>query len=445
MTAIRSVAAAVLAGAVLIAAACTSMSSGVVPTSVGPKTTPPAPTSPDPSPSPVATGSGSAMAALHTLCTLPKLTAGPPARQHGPVPPFVQIVERIAAAHRGLDFLHDVPVSVDTDAELDARLGSILDASISEDQLARRTRAWRTIGVIPPEADLSDAIHTYYRGRVLGFYVPETGELVSIGSDADPSLVDGVVLAHELTHALDDQHFGLVRVDRLSATCRDELSAAALGAVEGSAQFFAISAIPDLRPVATGTNPAGGGGNLEGVPPFVQALEQWPYAAGTAFIRHRYEQGGTSAVDQVIRHLPVSTEQILHPQRYPNDTPQPLDVPDLSSALGPGWRDLDVMEIGEAWLQMALALRIHGPVLGRATPGWDGSIYRAWTDGRGTAVLLRTVWDTPADAAEFAQAMRQWIGEGSGRDAVVPWGRVGVDVAFASDSPTLEALVAAVD
>jgi hypothetical protein len=431
----------------LTAAACTGGSSAVVVTATpaAPVTTAPPPTSPDPSPSPAPTGSGSALSALHALCTLPKLQVGPPAEQHGPVPPFVQVVEKIAADHRGLKFLHDVPVDVGTDAQLDARLGSILDASISEDQLARRTRAWRTIGVIPPEADLSDAIHAYYRGQVLGFYVPETGELVATGSNADPSLVDGVVLAHELTHALDDQHFGLVRVDRLAATCRDERSAAALGAVEGSAQFFSISAIPDLRPIATGPDPAMGGGSLDAVPPFVQRLQQWPYTAGTAFIQARYSDGGTPAVNEALRHLPVSTEQILHPERYPNDTPQPLDVPDLADALGPGWHDLDVMEVGEAWLQMALALRLEGPVLQRATPGWDGGIYRAWGDGGRTAVLLRTAWDTPGDAREFAQSMWQWTDAGSAPAEVLPRGEAGVDVAFATDPATLEALVAAVD
>jgi hypothetical protein len=177
----------------------------------------------------------------------------------------------------------------------------------------------------------------------------------------------------------------------------------------------------------------------------VQALQQWPYTAGTAFIQARYSDGGTTAVNEALRHLPVSTEQILHPERYPNDTPQPLDVPDLSASLGPGWHDLDVMEVGEAWLQMALALRIDGPVFERSTPGWDGGIYRAWTDGRQTAVVLRTVWDTPGDAREFAQAMRQWTEAGSSHAEVLPRGGDGVDVAFATDPATLEALAAAVD
>jgi hypothetical protein len=407
---------------------------------------PPAPTAAPPSAigaslSPVDTGARSAMAALHELCTLPKVHQESPATQHGPEPAFVQAVERVAAAHRGLDFLHDVPVDVGTDAHLDARLARIVDTSISPEQLHRRTLAWRTIGVIPPDADLARALRAYYTGQVLGFYVPETGELVYTGSDADPSLVEAVVLDHELTHALDDQHFDLVRVDRLGSHCRDERSMAALGAVEGSAQYFATTAIADLRPIANGTEPGDvGGGTSPDVPPFFQELLQWPYVAGTRFIQTRFQDGGTEAVDEALRHLPVSTEQILYPQRYPDDTPQPLDVPDLSRALGPGWRDLDVMEVGEAWLQLALSLRIDGVLLDRSTPGWDGGIYRAWTDGHRVAVLLRTVWDTSGDADEFAAAMRAWIGEGSGPAEVKQPDALHVEAAFASDQRLVDLL-----
>jgi hypothetical protein len=408
-----------------------------------PSTATPA-TSAAPAHSPVASSGGSTLRALHRLCTVPDLVVGPAARQHGPVPPFVQVVERIAESHRGLEFLHPVPVDMATDAELDARLGEILEASISPEQLTRRTQAWRTIGVIPADADLERAIRSYYRGQVLGFYVPETGELVSTGGDADPGLVDGVVLAHELTHALDDQHFDLVRVDRLAAECRDERSMAALGAVEGSAQYFATSAIPDLQPVADAPAVGDvGGGTPQDVPTFVQGLQQWPYSAGTTFIQRRYAAGGTEAVNEAIRNLPVSTEQILHPERYPSDTPQRVDVPDLSEVLGSGWHDLDVMEVGEAWLQLALSLRIDGEVLDRATPGWDGGVYRAWTDGDHTAVLLRTAWDTSADAAEFAAAMRGWTGEGSAAAEVLSPEATTVDTLFASDADTLASLTRA--
>jgi DNA-directed RNA polymerase specialized sigma24 family protein len=77
----------------------------------------------------------------------------------------------------------------------------------------------------------------------------------------------------------------------------------------------------------------------------------------------------------------------------------------------------------------------------RASTGWDGGIYRAWTDGSHTAVVLRTVWDTPDDAQEFADAMKKWIGNGTAfvHDPV----GARVDVGFASDCATLGVLESA--
>ena len=124
-----------------------------------------------------------------------------------------------------------------------------------------------------------------------------------------------------------------------------------------------------------------------------------------AFIQDLDDRGGTALVNRALTTFPVSTEQIIHPERWPNDTPQPVDVPDLGPALGAGWRDLDVMTVGEVWLQLMLELRLDADDAGRAATGWDGGLYRAWTDGSRTAVVLRTVWDSPEDAQEFADAM----------------------------------------
>jgi hypothetical protein len=381
---------------------------------------------------------------MRRLCTLPPLPAGPPVRQRGAVPSFVRTLQGITEEHRGLAFLRDVPVDVVDDVALDARVADALDATVSDEQLGRRTLAWRTIGVIPSDADLASAIRKQYEAGVLGFYIPETGELVVGGSLEEPTLLDGVVLVHELTHALDDQHFELVRVDRLAARCRDERFAAALGLVEGSAQYVAGAAVTDLQPIVgdLGTDDAGAQVPA-GVPPFVQALQAWPYTAGPEFVRALVDAGGAHAVDVPMRDLPVSTEQILHPDRYPGDVPTQLDVPDVSAALGAGWRDVDVMEVGEAWLQLALELRVEGDLLDRAAPGWDGGIYRAWADGDRVAVWLRTAWDSPGEAEEFAAAMRAWIAAGSGTAEVASVAGTEVGVAFASDDATLETLLSA--
>jgi hypothetical protein len=148
-------------------------------------------------------------------------------------------------------------------------------------------------------------------------------------------------------------------------------------------------------------------------------------------------------VNAALREFPPSTEQIIHPERFPDDRPVAVDVPDLRPALGDGWRDLDVMDTGEEWLRAALDLQV--PADGaEAAEGWGGAQYRAWTDGTHVAVVLQTAWDTPKDATEFLGTMREWMG--GRRDAAV--GGVageptGVVALFGSDAATLHRLEAA--
>ena len=98
--------------------------------------------------------------------------------------------------------------------------------------------------------------------------------------------------------------------------------------------------------------------------------------------------------------------------------------------------------MGEAWLSLALSLRLDAADAADAAAGWDGGLYRAWTNGDAVAVVLRTVWDSPEDAAAFAEAMTSWIAASpDGQAAVVlPVQGDAVQVHLASDAATLEAL-----
>ena len=287
--------------------------------------------------------------------------------------------------------------------------------------------------MIPAGTSIRDALLAFQTGQVVGFYNPANGKLVYIG-DTELSLTERFILAHELTHAIDDQHFGLGRIDPIAARCDDEAFAAALGAVEGSAQFFATQVIMRFPQEATGVGGGGDDGSLEGVPEFIVNLELWPYTAGLAFIQRLQEEGGTERVNQALRTFPVSTEQIIHPERWPNDVPQPVDVPDLGPGLGAGWTDLDVMTVGELWIQLMLDLRLSGDQASAAAAGWDGGLYRAWADGSRTAVVLRTEWDSPGDASEFVAAMNEWATDSpEGSISVQAPNGTTVDVFFGSD------------
>jgi hypothetical protein len=365
----------------------------------------------------------------------------------GDTPSEITAVEREVEAVRALTYLRPVAVEAVTDSEMDAKLDKVFEASYPEDFYARRTAAWRTIGVVGPDDDLRESLHAFLTGQVVGFYDQETGELVYLGS-GDIDMTERFVLAHELTHALDDQHFDLERLNSIAARCRDEQGLAALGVVEGSAQYFATQvliqypslnvadALAMLAQLAADPRVPG----AARVPPFVQALQSWPYEAGQVFVTELVARGGTGAVDDALRAYPVSTEQVLHPEKYPTDVPTPVDVPDLSPWLGRGFADLDVMQVGEEWLRAMLRLRLDGGAADAAAAGWDGGIYRAWSDGTDVAVAMSTAWDSPQDADEFAQAATSWLDAGPGSGRVLHMAPQGIDVMFASTPGLLDSL-----
>jgi hypothetical protein len=399
-------------------------------------------------PSPAAAGPGSAFEAARRLCRVPRpdLDAPSDVPAEGPTPPVIADVMEQVEALRGFGYSSPVVAEPVTQAEIASDLTRYADIAYPKEQMARRSLAWETIGVIPDGTGLREVYEEYGSTQVIGYYDTLTGTLKFIGTD-DPTPLERLTLAHELTHAIDDQRFGLEKLDLLAAECRDEEFAAAVGLVEGNATFFMLrwaqTYLTVEEQVQLGIDavlqevPSGD------IPPFVLRLQSWSYEQGLAFVTALAAEGGVEAIDEALRDPPVSTEQVIHPDRYRKDDPTSVDVADLAERLGRGWEDLDVMTIGEAWLRVALGLRLDATQAADAAAGWDGGTYRAWTDGDDVAVVLSTVWDSEADASAFATAMIAWLDEGPDLGAVEGPHGTRVDVLFASDAAALEALEAA--
>jgi hypothetical protein len=351
--------------------------------------------------------------AIDRSCVAPSVPGGTPAS--GSLPPDLDAIAHQVEVARGHSYVTPPAAEAITDHEMDRRLAQSFAAYYPRQQYDRRTVAWRTIGVIGPRDDLYRAYRTFFKGQVVGFYDPETGELVYLGS-GDLGFAERFTLAHELTHALDDQVFDLKRLDRLMATCQDERAEAALGLVEGSAQYFAAVTVAQDPQIDLSDLLSTLADSLEsqappaGVPPFIDALELWPYLDGERFVATLAAGGGTGAVDAAFRRFPASTEQVIHADRFPSDRPRSVSIPDLTPELGPGWGDLDAMTVGEEWLRAMLGLRLDEQRAADAAAGWDGGGYRAFSDGRHVLVVLRTAWDDPSEAQGFADALHSWSG-----------------------------------
>jgi hypothetical protein len=362
-----------------------------------------------PIPHVVAGGAPTLQAAIAKLCVSHPATGGKPAT--GTLPPDLVSIAKAVEQARGHTYAHYPPATEVSNTEMDARLLKNFRHTTSRLADDRRTVAWRTIGVIGPDDDLYRAYRAFTTGQVVGYYDPETGDLVYLGSGS-PGFGERFTLAHELSHALDDQTFDLTRLDPLTAHCQDERAQAALGLVEGSAQYFAAVAMAqnpsiDLNDILQAiAQSADSGTPPPGVPQFVYDQQLWPYTGGQSFVASLAASGGTAAVDDAFEHFPMSTEQVIDPSAYPSDRPTAVSIPDLTGELGANWGDLDAMTIGEEWLRGMLALR--DGVSADAATGWDGGGYRAWSNGHDVVVVLRTDWDQPDQATTFASALQGW-------------------------------------
>jgi hypothetical protein len=391
------------------------------------------------SPTPSTAPSGSIpLGPRSKLCQYPKPHESPPPTSAPSLPAAVRQVADQVTQVRNLRWVH----SVDPEAVSQQKVGELLQSLVQEtlppQQLARETRSWTTIGALPPGSSIRDALLAYDSSEVVGFYDTLSHRLVFSGT-TDPTPYQRYVLSHELTHALDDQRFDLSREDALAYRCADEPLAASTALAEGDAvytsgawaqRFLSGDEIDRLQQESSAFPPP-----PSSIPPFVQSLQVFPYPNGLAFVRALVDRGGEGAVDAAFRDPPVSTEQILHPEKYPSDVPVPVTVA-KPAGLGDHWKLIDQMEVGEAWLKLLLQLRLSEGQAASAAAGWGGAEYATWTDGAHVVVVMETVWDTEQDAEEFATAMRSFVGT---NPATVTLEGKTVSVTFASDEASLQA------
>jgi hypothetical protein len=357
-------------------------------------------------------------------------TAGGPANQAPSTPttrapaatpagPGVRAVQRDVAELRELEFERRVPVTVESPDKLARRLLRVLASETDEDELRRQGRAMELLGELPAGTDLPRLLNRVQAESVLGFYVPgrrpPKGALyVRSSRGLDPYAK--IILAHELTHAVTDQRFDLTRADRLAAaTAREDELAAYSALVEGDAtltmqRYLAERLTPAEQADAGLVASTQRTPERDAAPAVIRESMLFPYEAGLRFVRALYAQGGWDAVNRAYRDPPASTEQLLHPERYlgNRDQPEQVTVADLSGRLGPGWRPAAEFGFGEFDARLLLQGELPVTAAETAAEGWDGGRVRTFQRGSRTALALRTVWDSAAEATQFCGAMRNW-------------------------------------
>lgn len=387
----------------------------------------------------------------------PSPTTGPsPSAPGTPLPSaeaarIYDAIEDQVLAIRGLD-----PVAVARETIDAATLQEMNASSFDEDNppeyVAGTERLYKALGLIDEDLALRSLFLDLIDSQVAGFYRPDRETLYVVSRSGAINGADKITFAHEYDHALQDANFPGVFDEQADLLDQTDRAMARAAIYEGDATLLmSLWAIANLSPeefqdvIAAGSDPESTA-VLARTPPILVESLLFPYNAGASFIQPRQIAAGWAGVDDLYAELPASTEQILHADKYdagedPVEVAVPID--DLVAGLGSGWSVTIQDTFGEfqtgVWLRESGVPNVDAMA---AAAGWGGDRL-AVLDGPNDAwaVILRTAWDSDADAAEFETAAGTAVEAAGGPAAVLPgsggktrWFLVGSDADVLADA-----------
>lgn len=357
----------------------------------------------------IAAGCSSGSARPHAHTTPTSHTSPSTSTYGGTVPLSVAIprIEAFVEAERGLKFKHPVKVTLLSPQKFVAKLKSLQGKDDAKD--AERLRAtFSALGLIPASTDLLKAFRSAYDQGTIGFYDFKSRQLYVRGTKATPGVQ--AVLSHELTHALDDQWFGLDR-PKLDKS-NQELGLAFTALSEGDAERtrLAYEAKLSAADKAAATKEENSGGTPK-VPDIVLQIIGFPYAAGPDFVNAVVAHGGLSALDAAYRKPPVSSEQILIPSRYfSHDNPKRVAYPRADGSI------IDKGDLGLIGLFLTLAQQVGQSDAATGVRGWGGDEFVVWKASAGRYCLRDSVVMDDADStAALHTALAAWSAKSNGK------------------------------
>lgn len=343
-------------------------------------------------------------------------------------PDKLQEIKAAVARLRGLPFKADVAVEVKNSAEMRRAFESDLEQDYGDEKLRNVALAYAKLGLLPKGTDLKKSLVDFATAEVAAYYDPRAKKLVmpqSMNTGAAISTAQFVarrdfagemVLAHELTHALQDQHFSLEA--RLGPSGNDDADLAFRALTEGDATLSGwayLSGRVELKALERMSQGTQQGANdarsLVDVPPAIVEETMFQYTGGVAFVFRLLRERDWAAVNRIYAAPPLSTEQVLHPEKYFShpDPPTKIRLDNLPALFSPDWKELENNVLGELMVQVLFKQFFSENEAKTAAEGWDGDRFVAFRRGDEVAFVWASVWDSEQDAEEFEQGYRRIV------------------------------------
>lgn len=357
----------------------------------------------------------------------------------------------LSSAQEGLNFVSNVrklkfkttpEVKVVSREEIRTGIKRKMEKYYSREKLETRQKLLIRLGLIPRSEDyarrildlVSEQVAGYYDSEEKKIYIPDTvlGEIA-------PGL-PSITVMHEQVHALQDQYFDLAKVEDVMLAQNEDTSRAMQSIIEGEATVLMYDAFfrsfkGFSANLGLDTGKAGTGMDMSSLRTFI--LESmlavskhlktdegksavfvedmlFPYFWGGSFIQHLVNTKGWQAVDEIYSDMPVSSEQIMHPEKYyiVRDKPMKVDFPDIAPSIGGGWTLLTEETLGEFDFYLMSKAFLDELSSKMLSEGWGGDRFRLYEEPASGKVIFISLskWDSEKDADEFFNMYKKIIG-----------------------------------
>jgi hypothetical protein len=329
-------------------------------------------------------------------------------------------IGRTVEEDRGLEALEEVEFRFLTRDELREHVAEGYAEEPEEEKHADRDLLV-LLGLMEPEVDLEETLVDLDTGRIAGFYDTDDKVFYVVAEEDEKLTVqEELTFAHEYTHALQDQHYGLTNIDDEQGL-NDDQRMAFRSLIEGEAtqvtlDYFGqhLTALEQVTVFEVEAEVQASAEDADEAPRILTIIRTFPYDAGLEFVRTVAPGGYWPAIEPVYKDLPSSTEQVMHPEKYADerDDPQAVTLPAAFSGLDDDWQELDNDVMGEFFTREFLVEQVAPDLAAIAAAGWDGDRYALLEnrdDGRDLFVW-KTVWDSVEEAREFVLVYRVAVG-----------------------------------
>ena len=346
-----------------------------------------------------------------------------------------QIQEQVSNL-RGLDLKDPLDRAMMTTDELKDVVTNDFFVDYPPEEAALDSDFLSVLGLVEPGFDLLQFYKDLYSEQVAGYYDSETKEMYVIADEGFGGL-ERMTYAHEFTHVLQDQTYDMengLMVNEDYCDQASEYCSAVTALIEGDAtlseQYWFLRDSTDQDKIdvsdfqSTYVSPV-----YDSAPEYMKQDFLFPYQQGFTFVNQLYSENGWRSIDKAYKNPPITTEQIMHPEKYPDDRPIQVTLPDLTPILGEGWGEYSRDVMGEWYTYLMLSAgvdpqtRLSEANASKAATGWGGDAYVYYIDENSNHYVFawRSTWDSLPDAGEFyAESLEYGIlrwGDGSNDDA----------------------------